>query len=84
MVQKTWNMTELMTHNLHTCICHVPEQAKKCGPTAFAGEGWLERLMQAFKRVTKYRCTRYPKITVGCKVATAFGQCISTLQLPRM
>ena len=63
LVQQTWNMKELMTHNLHTCICHVPEQAKLCGPTAFAGEWWLERLMQVFKRVTKYRCTRYPETT---------------------
>jgi hypothetical protein len=63
LVQKTWNMHELMTHNLHTCLVHLPEQAKKCGPTAFAGEWWLERLMQVFKRVTKYRCTRYPETT---------------------
>jgi hypothetical protein len=63
LVTETWNMHELMTLNLHTCLVHVPEQARQCGPTAFAAEWWLERLMQVFKRVTKYRCTRYPETT---------------------
>jgi hypothetical protein len=63
LVSSTWKMHELMTLNLHTCLVHVPEQARRCGPTAFAGEWWLERLMQVFKRVTKYRCTRYPETT---------------------
>jgi hypothetical protein len=63
LVQRTWNMQELMTFNLHTCMLHVPEQVKLCGPLAFAAEWWLERLMQVFKRVTKYRCTRHPETT---------------------
>jgi hypothetical protein len=50
---KTWNMHELMTFKLHTCLVHVPEQAWQCGPTAFAAEWWVERLMQVFKRVLK-------------------------------
>jgi hypothetical protein len=63
LVSSTWKMHELMTLNLHTCLVHVPEEARRCGPTAFVGEWWLERLMQVFKRVTKYRFTRYPETT---------------------
>lgn len=63
LVQETWNMHELMTLNLHTCLVHVPEQARKCGPAAYAGELWVERLMGDFKRHVKYRCTRYPETT---------------------
>jgi hypothetical protein len=63
LVTTTWKMHELMTLNLHTCLVHVPEQARRCRPTAYAGEWWLERLMQVFKRVTKYRCTQYPETT---------------------
>ena len=63
LVQETFGMHELMTHNLHTCVSHVPDQARECGATAFAGEWWLERLMQTFKRVTKYRSSRYPETT---------------------
>jgi hypothetical protein len=42
-------------------MLHAPEQVRLCGAAAFATEWWLERLMQVFKRVTKYRCTRYPE-----------------------
>jgi hypothetical protein len=63
LAQETWNMQELMTFNLHTCMLHVPEQVRLCGALAFSAEWWLERLMQVFKRVTKYRCTRYPETT---------------------
>jgi hypothetical protein len=63
LVQETWNMQELMTHNLHTCMLHLPEQVRLCGAAAFASEWWLERLMQVFKRVTKYRCTRFTETT---------------------
>jgi hypothetical protein len=61
LVQRTWNMEELLTNNLHTCMLHVPEQVRLCGAAAFSAEWWIERLMQVFKRVTKYRCTRYPE-----------------------
>jgi hypothetical protein len=61
LVQSTWNMQELATFNLHTCMLHVPEQVRLCGAAAFSSEWWVERLMQVFKRVTKYRCTRYPE-----------------------
>jgi hypothetical protein len=61
LAQETWNMEELLTNNLHTCMLHVPEQVQLCGAAAFSAEWWLERLMQVFKRVTKYRCTRYPE-----------------------
>jgi hypothetical protein len=68
LVQKAWNMHELMTINLHTCLVHVADQATACGPTAVASEWWLERLMQVFERVVKYRCTRYPETTaVRCQ-----------------
>jgi hypothetical protein len=61
LVQSTWNMQELTTFNLHTCVLHVPEQVRLCEAAAFSSEWWVERLMQVFKRVAKYRCTRYPQ-----------------------
>jgi hypothetical protein len=61
LVESTWHLHELATFNLHTCVVHVPEQARLCGATGFAAEWWVERLMQVFKRTTKYRCTRYPE-----------------------
>lgn len=61
MVQDTFGMNELMTFQLHTCMAHAADQARMCGPTAFAGEWWLERCMQVFKRITKYRSTRHPE-----------------------
>lgn len=48
----------LVTHQLHVVCVHFAEQAKQWGPLAFAGEWWVERLMQRFKRITKYRTTR--------------------------
>ena len=48
MVQETFGLHELATHNLHTCMAHVAEQARECGATAFDAEWWLERLMQVF------------------------------------
>lgn len=61
LVQEYFGMNELMTFQLHTCLVHVADQARRCGPTAFAGEWWLERCMQVFKRITKYRSTRHPE-----------------------
>lgn len=61
LVQEAFGTNELMTFQLHTCMAHVAEQARQCGPTAYAGEWWLERCMQVFKRITKYRSTRHPE-----------------------
>lgn len=61
LVQQHFGTNELMTFQLHTCMAHVAEQARHCGPTAFAAEWWLERCMQVFKRITKYRSTRHPE-----------------------
>jgi hypothetical protein len=63
LVQAAFGTGELMTFQLHTLMAHAAEQARACGPTAHAGEWWLERLMQVFKRVTKYRSTRHPECT---------------------
>jgi hypothetical protein len=52
LVQRTWNMEELLTNNLNACMLHVPEQVWICGAAAFSAEWWLERLMQVLKRVT--------------------------------
>jgi hypothetical protein len=38
LVQEMWNMEELLTNNLHTCILHAPEQVRLCGAAAFAAE----------------------------------------------
>lgn len=48
----------LVTHQLHVVVVHFAEQALLWGPLAFALEMWVERLMQEFKRITKYRTTR--------------------------
>lgn len=61
LVQEAFGTRELMTFQLHTCMAHIADQARHCGPTAFAGEWWLERCMQVFKRITKYRSTRHPE-----------------------
>lgn len=61
LVQEHFDTNHLMTFQLHTCMAHVAEQARLCGPTAFAAEWWLERCMQVFKRITKYRSTRHPE-----------------------
>lgn len=61
LVQQHFRMNELMTFQLHSCMHHVADQARYSGPTAFDGEWWLERCMQVFKRITKYRSTRHPE-----------------------
>lgn len=61
LVQQHFGTHALMTFQLHTCMVHVAEQAEECGPLAFAGEWWVERLMQVFKRIVKYRSTRFPE-----------------------
>ena len=48
----------LVTHQLHAAVVHFAEQALRWGPLAYAGEWWVERMMQAFKRVTRDRTTR--------------------------
>ena len=61
LVQRNFGTHSLMTFQLHTCMAHVAEQAAQCGAPAFAGEWWVERLMQVFKRIVKYRSTRHPE-----------------------
>lgn len=61
LVQEYFGGNELLTYQLHACMAHVAAQARHSGPTAFAGEWWLERCMQVFKRITKYRSTRHPE-----------------------
>lgn len=61
LVQWYFGGNELLTYQLHACMAHVAAQARHSGPTAFAGEWWLERCMQVFKRITKYRSTRHPE-----------------------
>ena len=61
LAEQHFGMHELLTYQLHVCLVHVAEQAHRCGPTAFAAEWWVERLMQVFKRIVKYRSTRYPE-----------------------
>lgn len=61
LVQTHFASNELLSFQLHYCMAHLGEQAAFCGPTALAGEWWLERCMQVFKRITKYRSTRHPE-----------------------
>lgn len=61
LVQEHFSSNELLSYQLHYCMAHLGEQAAHNGPTALAGEWWLERCMQVFKRITKYRSTRHPE-----------------------
>ena len=55
-----FGLHELATFQLHTCLVHLGEQAYDCGPTAFAGEWWIERLMQVCIRQLRPRPQRVP------------------------
>ena len=79
MAEEAFGQHELMTHQLHQCVVHLAEQARLCGPVAFATEGWVERLCGFFKEFTKYRCTRYPELTAVSYLL--FGQALSNILL---
>lgn len=63
MVEDTFGQYELLTHQLHQCTLHAFQQLKECGPGAFSLDAWIERMVGGFKKITKYRCTRYPEMT---------------------
>ena len=46
LVSQHFGLHELATFQLHTCMVHLADQARECGPTAFSAEWWIERLMQ--------------------------------------
>ena len=79
MVEAAFGQHELMTHQLHQCVVHLAEQARMCGPVAFATEGWVERMCGFVKEFTKYRCTRYPELTAVSFML--FGQALSNCLL---
>jgi len=47
----------LATLKLHLAAVHLPDQVRACGPAFFCLEYWIERLVQFFKRLIKYRGT---------------------------
>ena len=64
----------LVTHQLHVVCVHFAEQARQWGPLAFACEWWVERMMQGFKRITKYRTTRCATAAGGHSVQHECGR----------
>lgn len=57
---------QLCTVQLHTCVFHLPEMVRMCGPAVFRLELWIERVMQELQRTTKYRTMSTPE-----RIATA-------------
>lgn len=54
--------TRLCTFKLHVAACHLPDQVRSCGASAFFLEYWIERLVQLLKRLIKYRSTGAPEL----------------------
>lgn len=52
----------LCTFKLHLAAFHLPDQVRACGAAFFCLEYWIERMVQLFKRMIKYRSTAYPEL----------------------
>lgn len=73
----------MATPNLHTLCCQLAIQERERGDTVNESELWVERTIQACKRVVKFKTTSCPEKIIGnhellkralarCKYATAF------------
>lgn len=62
LAEKAFGQHDLLTHQLHICCLHLPEQTRQCGPAAYQTEHWVERMCGGFKKITKYRSSRYPEL----------------------
>jgi len=49
----------LCTFKLHLAAIHLPDQVRACGASL---EYWVERMVQVYKRMIKYRATAYPEL----------------------
>lgn len=54
--------TALCTFKLHLAAIHLADQVRACGPSAFSLEYWVERMVQLYKRLIKYRSTAAPEL----------------------
>lgn len=52
----------LATFKLHLAAFHLPDQVRACGASFFMLEYWVERLVQLYKRMVKYRSTAFPEL----------------------
>jgi len=52
----------LCTFKLHLAAIHLPDQVRACGASFFSLEYWVERMVQVYKRMIKYRATAYPEL----------------------
>jgi hypothetical protein len=50
------------TFKLHLAAFHLPDQVRSSGAAFFCLEYWVERMVQLFKRMIKYRSTAYPAL----------------------
>lgn len=50
----------LATFKLHLAALHLPDQVRASGAAFFCLEMWVERMVQYFKRMIKYRTTAHP------------------------
>ena len=62
MVEDTFKLHRLATHQLHAAVVHLADMVRAYGPSAFRAEFWVERMMQLMKRVTKYRTSCSPEL----------------------
>lgn len=52
----------LCTFKLHLAAVHLADQVRACGPSAYSLEYWVERMVQLYKRLIKYRSTAAPEL----------------------
>lgn len=52
----------LCTFKLHLAAMHLADQVRASGPSAYSLEYWVERMVQLYKRLIKYRSTAAPEL----------------------
>lgn len=52
----------IATFKLHLAAIHLPDQVRCSGASFFSLEFWVERLVQLYKHMVKYRCNAYPEL----------------------
>lgn len=62
LAEKNFGMHKLTTLQLHSAVVHLTDMVKSYGPAAFRMEFWVERMMQEFKQVTKFRTSCSPEL----------------------
>lgn len=60
-VLQVFGSVALCTFKLHLAAIHLADQVRACGPSFFCLEYWVERMVQLYKRLIKYRSTACPE-----------------------